>query len=81
MSGPRVKVVAATPDRWPDVERLFGPKGAVDGCWCMWWRQSSAEYLECRGEPNRQAPPCTKTWTAVPFRLGYTSSRSFRPGP
>ncbi len=21
-----------TPDRWPDLERLFGPRGACGGC-------------------------------------------------
>lgn len=26
-----------TPERWADLERLFGPeRGAVAGCWCMW---------------------------------------------
>ena len=24
-----------TPDRWPDLERLFGPHGANSGCWCL----------------------------------------------
>ena len=24
-----------TPALWPDLERLFGPRGAVGGCWCM----------------------------------------------
>jgi GNAT superfamily N-acetyltransferase len=33
-----------TPDRWPDLERLFGPRGANSGCWCMWWRLSRAEF-------------------------------------
>jgi GNAT superfamily N-acetyltransferase len=27
-----------TPDRLADFERLFGPKGAYSGCWCMYWR-------------------------------------------
>ena len=33
-----------TPDRWPDLERLFGPHGANSGCWCLWWRLSRAEF-------------------------------------
>jgi GNAT superfamily N-acetyltransferase len=33
-----------TPDRWPDLERLFGPRGANSGCWCMWWRLTRAEF-------------------------------------
>jgi GNAT superfamily N-acetyltransferase len=33
-----------TPDRWRDLERLFGPRGANSGCWCLWWRLSRAEF-------------------------------------
>jgi hypothetical protein len=31
-----------TPDRWPALEDLFGARGAVNGCWCMYWRIGSA---------------------------------------
>jgi ribosomal protein S18 acetylase RimI-like enzyme len=32
-------IVPATPERWRDLEKLFGPdRGANSGCWCMWWR-------------------------------------------
>ena len=27
-----------TADRWPALEDLFGPSGASNGCWCMYWR-------------------------------------------
>jgi hypothetical protein len=27
-----------TPERWHDLEQLFGTRGACGGCWCMWWR-------------------------------------------
>jgi GNAT superfamily N-acetyltransferase len=27
-----------TPDLWPDLEDLFGQKGACNGCWCMYCR-------------------------------------------
>lgn len=26
------------PERWKDLEKLFGAKGACGGCWCQWWR-------------------------------------------
>jgi len=26
-----------TPERWNDLERLFGPNGAYSNCWCTWW--------------------------------------------
>ena len=42
------------PERWPDLERLFGPRGACGGCWCMWWRLPRAEFLAGKGEENRQ---------------------------
>jgi len=31
-------IVPLTPDLWPALEDLFGPRGATDGCWCMYWR-------------------------------------------
>jgi len=44
-----------TPERWHDLETLFGPNGADSGCWCMWWRASSADYAQNHGEANRLA--------------------------
>jgi GNAT superfamily N-acetyltransferase len=45
------------PDDWPEIERLFGPKGACGGCWCMWWRlpMGGATWERAKGEPNRRA--------------------------
>jgi GNAT superfamily N-acetyltransferase len=33
-----------TPERWPDLESLFGKSGASSGCWCMWWRLGSGYH-------------------------------------
>jgi GNAT superfamily N-acetyltransferase len=34
-----------TPDRWGDLERLFGPeRGASTGCWCMWFKLRRPEW-------------------------------------
>ncbi len=41
--------------RWPDLERLFGPRGACAGCWCMWFRLTRAEFERGKGAGNRQA--------------------------
>jgi GNAT superfamily N-acetyltransferase len=35
-----IKVVPATPDRWPDIEQLF----AKTPCWCQYWRVSASKY-------------------------------------
>ncbi|MCL5985149.1 MAG: GNAT family N-acetyltransferase [Actinobacteria bacterium] len=44
-----------TPKEWGDLERLFGPRGACGGCWCMWWRLTRAEFEKKKGELNRDA--------------------------
>ncbi len=39
-----------TIERWADLEDLFGPNGAYSGCWCMYFRTTSAEFSAgCRG--------------------------------
>jgi GNAT superfamily N-acetyltransferase len=44
-----------TPARWPDLARLFGPRGACGGCWCMHWRLRRQDYERRKGEGNRRA--------------------------
>jgi len=51
----RVAIHPLTPARWNDLVRLFGPRGAVEGCWCMWPRLVASEYRRRRGAPNRRA--------------------------
>lgn len=34
----------ASPDRWPDVEAVFGPNGAYSNCWCTWWMLSGRAF-------------------------------------
>ena len=42
----------AAPDRWADLEALFGTSGADDGCWCMSWRQTNAQLANATSESN-----------------------------
>ena len=44
-----------TPERWLDLEQLFGKHGANGGCWCMWWKMTSAEFTQNKGEENKAA--------------------------
>ena len=44
-----------TPQRWADLEQLFGPNGACGGCWCMWWKLTREEFARNKGAPNRRA--------------------------
>ena len=44
-----------TPGHWPQLERLFGERGACGGCWCMYWRQERGEkWEELKGAVNRR---------------------------
>lgn len=45
-----------TPERREDLERLFGPRGACGGCWCMSWRREKRSDFEAqKGGGNRLA--------------------------
>ena len=44
-----------TGKNWPDLEALFGPRGASGGCWCMWWKLRRPEYEKKKGAGNRRA--------------------------
>ncbi|HSD62638.1 MAG TPA: GNAT family N-acetyltransferase [Ignavibacteriaceae bacterium] len=41
-----------TYERWGDLKKLFGEKGACGGCWCMWWRISRKDFETKKGEGN-----------------------------
>ncbi len=60
-----------TPGRWPAFERLFGPRGAYGGCWCLWWRTTRAEFERGQGEGNRQALEAIVKGGEVPGILLY----------
>ena len=50
-----LRIEPLTPERWPDVVKLFGPRGACAGCWCMAWRRTKAEWERGKGAGNRAA--------------------------
>ena len=60
-----------TPDRWADLELLFGPHGAYSGCWCMWWRVAGKDWSAQRGEGNRAAFKDVVDSGEVPGIIGY----------
>jgi GNAT superfamily N-acetyltransferase len=62
------------PERWDDLEKLFGKHGAVGGCWCMWWRQTRTEFNRQHGEPNRRAFKRLVESGIIPGLLAYSNS-------
>ncbi|MBV9701464.1 MAG: GNAT family N-acetyltransferase [Methylobacteriaceae bacterium] len=60
----KLTVRPLTSDAWPDLEDLFGERGAVGGCWCMHWRigrdirrQSGAENKAAFEAVVKRGPP------------------------
>ncbi len=60
-----------TPERWSDLETLFGPRGACGGCWCMYWRLRRSEFEQFKGEGNRQFLKSIVDSGEVPGLLAY----------
>ena len=40
-------------ETWPDLQSLFGHKGACGGCWCMYWRLAYKDYENGKGQINK----------------------------
>lgn len=72
---PKLEFHALTPERWRDVEALFGPRGACAGCWCMYWKLTRAQFARGQGEGNRRAFRRSVARGAVPGILAYADGR------
>jgi GNAT superfamily N-acetyltransferase len=60
-----------TPDRWDDLETLFGKRGACAGCWCMYWRLKRSEFEALSGEGTHQALKALVDGGQAPGLLAY----------
>lgn len=67
----KLTVRPLTPSRWRDFEKLFGPRGACGGCWCMWWRLRRSVYDRQRGAGNKRALQRLVIHGTVPGLLAY----------
>jgi GNAT superfamily N-acetyltransferase len=61
-----------TPERWSDFEKLFGPRGACGGCWCMYWRLPRTQYEAQHGELNRRNIKALVDTGNIPGILAYS---------
>ncbi|MGZ4689496.1 MAG: GNAT family N-acetyltransferase [Acidimicrobiia bacterium] len=64
-----------TPERWPDLEALFGERGASSGCWCMWWRVAAKDWELNSGDGNREAFRSIVSSGPPPGLLAYHDGR------
>ena len=50
-----LSIYPLTPERWTDLEALFGKHGAYGNCWCMWFRLTSKEWGAQGAEERKQS--------------------------
>jgi GNAT superfamily N-acetyltransferase len=43
-----------SPENFSDFEKLFGPRGACGGCWCMFWKLPHKDFELLAGEGTHQ---------------------------
>ncbi|HEY3294803.1 MAG TPA: GNAT family N-acetyltransferase [bacterium] len=60
---------------WPDLEALFGERGACGGCWCMYWRISRKEFNAQKGDGNKKAFKKIVKDGAVPGIIAYADGK------
>jgi GNAT superfamily N-acetyltransferase len=68
---PQLTIRAVTAARWDDLEKLFGPRGACGGCWCMYWRLRRSQYEKQKGPGNKRALKKLVREGRVPGLLAY----------
>lgn len=64
-----------TPELWDDFEMLFGERGAVGGCWCMWFRLKRSEFEARKGEENKRSMHQIVDRGEVPGILAYAEGQ------
>jgi GNAT superfamily N-acetyltransferase len=69
----KITVHPATPERWRDLETLFGERGACGGCWCMAWRLPRKEWDAGKGARNKKALKKIVAKGEVPGIIGYVN--------
>ena len=67
----RLSFHPATSSRWPDVEELFGERGACGGCWCMYWRLPRGLWSARKGSKNKNAFKKIVSANEAPGVLAY----------
>jgi GNAT superfamily N-acetyltransferase len=67
----KIKVQPLTLERWADLEKLFGKRGACGGCWCMYWRITRSQFDKQKGSGNKRALKRITKKGEVPGLMAY----------
>jgi len=68
-----MKCVPLTPGRFPDMENVFGERGAARRCFCMYWRRPKGGFGDDRDNRDRFADIAAEG--PPPGLLGYIDGR------
>ena len=49
----KINIIPVQKEQWDDFVKLFGPRGACGGCWCMYWKLSHTEFENSKGDQNK----------------------------
>ena len=71
--GIELEIQPVTTESWEDLEQLFGPRGAIGGCWCMWWRIKRKDFEQQQGQRNRDAMCSIVESGKVPGIIAYSN--------
>ena len=77
-----------TPERWKDLETLFGKRGACPrrawassrrgscgGCWCMWWILKRSQFEKQKGQENKKNFRKIVDSGEIPGLLAYVNNQ------
>lgn len=65
-----------TPERWHDLEALFGESRVCSNCWCMWFRMTRSEFSKQVGQQKKEAMRRIVDSGEVPDLLAYAGGEA-----
>lgn len=74
--GEALEFCPLSPERWQDLESLFGKSGACGGCWCMWYRLKRSEFEQNKGEGNKKLMKQIVESGEIPGILAYLDGKA-----
>jgi len=72
----REAIHPVTRERWRDLERLFGPRGAYWNCWCMFWRLRRRDFRALAPDERKAA---LRAWVRSGAEPGLLAYRDGKP--
>ncbi len=80
-AGTAITALPATAERWSDLLAVFGPRGAYEGCWCMYWRAKRSDLGHMSASERQAALRKLTAKTHPPGILYYDASAEGAPVP